>query len=394
MTRFMIILFLFVGALSLVFALSIPTEEPLSLVTGYEENPPLKLVPVEGRVYHAMSPDVFTGWTGRSSMSLVEDTRRIAGKGLSWVSVSNTWFPKTGAPGCAESRLRPFDPGIRFPRRDVDTALRAGELPSIRMLPYDRCISSDFADYKLQTFIDGEHDEALREWALEAKATPSPLLVTFGVEVNGDWFPWNMKHNGGYQKTEYGSPGLYDGHERFRDAYRHIIDLFRDEGVENVTWFYHVNCIWPSEIDDAASSVDGYYPGDEYIDWIAISCYGSQDARNPFWWDMSFTFDNSYELLENSSVIGKDKPIALMEFGVTEDPRKAGWISAFLTDLEEGAYPRIRAMGWWQSEFCVEYGNMTCNAYADIRVESSPESLEVYRRHVRKDFYISEPVFR
>jgi len=384
----------FLGALSLIFAFSIPTEEPLSNITGYETNPNLKLLPVEGKIYHAMSPEIFTGWSSRTNPEIIQNTETMVGKDLSWVSVSNTWFPRASRGDCRQSLFHPFDPGIHFPKGDVDTALRAGYVPSIRMLPYDRCISNDFEDYKLQTFIDGEHDEKLRAWARDAKATPSPLLVTFGVEVNGEWFPWNMRHNGNMEKREYGSPDLYDGHERFRDAYRHIIDIFREEEVQNVTWFYHVNCIWPSEIENPITSVDGYYPGDEYIDWVAISCYGSQDGRNPFWWDMSYTFDRSYKLLEESEIIGNDKPIALMEFGVTEDPRKPEWISNFFDDIVSGEYPRLRAIGWWQSRFCVDYGEQTCDAHADIHIGSSPESLETYREYVRSPLFISEPRFQ
>lgn len=394
MKKPLIIILFFLGAILLIVAFSLPITESLSEATGYEANPDLKLIPVAGKIYHAMSPDVFTGWSSRSNPKIIEDTALTVGKDLAWVSVSNTWFPKKATEGCEESKLHPFDQGIHFPKRDVDAALRAGYIPSIRMLPYDRCISKNLPEYKLQTFIDGDHDVALREWARQAKATPSPLLVTFGVEVNGDWFPWNMRYNGNQEKRGYGDPDVYDGYERFRDAYRHIINIFREEGVKNVTWFYHVNCVWPTEKANPISSVDGYYPGDDYIDWIAISCYGSQDARNPFWWDMSFTFDPSYKLLEDSRVIGKDKPIALMEFGVTEDPRKPAWIDTFLKDVVNNVYPRLRAIGWWQSRFCVQYGDQTCDSHADIRVNSSKASLEAYQKYILTNTFISTPRFR
>jgi hypothetical protein len=382
------------GLIAFVFAFSIPSEEPLSAVTGYEENPNLKLVPLENRIYHAMSPDIFTGWSSWTNPKIIEETVSYVEKDLAWVSVSNTWFPRGGKTDCRQSMFHPFDPGIHFPKGDVETALRAGYTPSIRMLPYDRCISDDYEGYKLQTFIDGKHDEKLRAWARDAKEVPSPLLVTFGVEVNGEWFPWNMRHNGDMEKREYGDPSEYDGHERFRDAYRHIVDIFREENVQNVTWFYHVNCVWPTDVDNPVSSVDAYYPGDDYIDWIAMSCYGSQDARNPFWWDMSYTFDRSYKLLEDSEIIGKDKPIALMEFGVTEDPRKPQWIETFFDDLVSGKYPRLRAVAWWQSQFCIEYGERTCDALADIHIESSPESLETYKRYISNPLFVSTPRFQ
>jgi len=393
MRKIATIILILLGTVAAVSAFVFFAPNPLTEITGYGPNPPLKLAPIEGKIYHAMSPHIFTGWSRENDPRIFDETAELVGKDLAWVSVSNAWFPKNPPDDCLGGRAYPSDLGIRFPREEVEAVLRAGHIPSIRMLPYDRCISLDFEEYRLQTFLNGVHDEALRAWAREAKTIPSPLLVTFGVEVNGAWFPWNARHNGDLARKKYGDPNLYDGHERFRDVYRRIINIFREEGVRNVTWFYHVNCIWPSEERDPISSVDGYYPGDDYIDWIAISCYGSQDARNPFWWDMSYTFDRVYELINASEVIGRDKPIALMEFGVAEDPRKPAWIETFMNDLVQGAYPRIRAIGWWDSRFCIEYGEEGCRVYTDLRVNSSPASLEMYRSFILRDIFVGEAQF-
>lgn len=370
--------------------------ENLSEFTHLEANPPLVLEPLSDKIYHAMSPNIFTGWEKKHDTALIEKSIEAGGKGLAWVTISNPWFPTGKKSECVKGQRNFFDKGIRFPMEDVIEVLRAGQIPSIRMLPHDRCLTLDDDFYSMQKFIDGEFDSDLRAWAKDIKKIPSPVLLTFGVEVNGDWFPWNMMHNGGYQKTDYGDPNLYDGHERFRDAYRHIIDLFREEGVENATWFYHVNCIWPSEVNDPKSSVDGYYPGDDYIDWIAISCYGSQDPSNTYWWPMSETFDLAYMAIENSNIIGKDKPVALMEYGVTEDSRKVNWMRTFFQDVEKGRYPRLKAMSWWQSNFCLIYNDHSvggCSRGTDIRMNSSPEALQVYRDFFAKDMFTGKAVF-
>ena len=44
----------------------------------------------------------------------------------------------------------------------------------------------------------------------------------------------------GLRQMDMAIPNFPDGPERFRDAYRHIIDLFRKEGVKNITWCFHV----------------------------------------------------------------------------------------------------------------------------------------------------------
>ena len=63
--------------------------------------------------------------------------------------------------------------------------------------------------------------------AAAAKEFDSPLIVEFGPEMNGWWYPWNGYWNGGGETNAYGDSSLPDGPERFRDAYRHIIDVMR-----------------------------------------------------------------------------------------------------------------------------------------------------------------------
>src|SRR5690606_3560391 len=110
--------------------------------------------------------------------------------------------------------------------------------------------------------------------------------------------------NGGGETDEYGDPEIADGPERFRDAYRHIIDLFRNEGANNITWVFHV--IPSFEADDTSSSqeawnnVTNYYPGDDYIDWIGTSVYGSTEPGKE-WKAFADIMDTAYKELESIS---------------------------------------------------------------------------------------------
>ena len=58
----------------------------------------------------------------------------------------------------------------------------------------------------------------------------------------------------------------------YKAAYRHIVNLFREEGATNVKWAFHV---------DATDNNNGYkwYPGDDIIEWVGTSCYGDYDKR-------------------------------------------------------------------------------------------------------------------
>jgi hypothetical protein len=60
----------------------------------------------------------------------------------------------------------------------------------------------------------------LKIWAQDAKRVGIPIMVKFGTEVNGNWFPWSSILNGGGKTNGYGDPNYPNGPERFRDAYR------------------------------------------------------------------------------------------------------------------------------------------------------------------------------
>ena len=52
----------------------------------------------------------------------------------------------------------------------------------------------------------------------------------------------------------------------------HIIDLFRALDVDNITWVFHIDAY--NDPNTPWNQMAGYYPGDDYIDWIGVSAYG------------------------------------------------------------------------------------------------------------------------
>jgi hypothetical protein len=81
--------------------------------------------------------------------------------------------------------------------------------------------------YSLQNTIDGKFDAQLRAWADAARETNIPIVMEYGDEENADWGAWAGIWNGAGETTGYGDPNFPDGPERFRDAYRHMVKLFK-----------------------------------------------------------------------------------------------------------------------------------------------------------------------
>jgi len=355
---------LVLGLLLAEFSLPVPTTRDKWIrpagATYYRLAPPLS------GAYHSAFP-YFGNSEDEVSARKIADFEALAGRRIVWAYFSSNWLE-----------------GIRFPQAAVRTIHEHGAIPFIRLMSWSR-IEQGIPEptYTLQRIIDGAFDGELAEWADQAKHQPFPLLVEFGTEVNGEWFPWNGKYNGGGETVGYGDPDMPDGPERFRDAYRHIIGLFRERGVENVTWFFHVNAqSWPAA---SWNRMARYYPGDDCIDWIGVSVYGSQ-APGDDWIQFRQILDASYPEL---SAISTSKPLALLEYGVAEDPErgsKGAWIAQALHALRSLRYPRLKAVSYWHESWENDDGTIS-----DLRINSSPAALAAYRRGIADPFFAAAP---
>ena len=253
-----------------------------------------KLIEPSSGIYHSAFPD-FWGTEDIVTAKRITDFETLVNKDIVWAYFSNNWYDN-----------------IQFPSAAVNIIHGTGKVPFIRMMPrtnFDE--GGPDPNYTMQKIIEGDFDTALTQWAIDAKNTNIPLLVEFGTEVNGNWFPWNGQYNGAGETTGYGDPNLFDGAERFRDAYRHIIDICNAKGANNITWFFHIDAY--SEPNTDWNNIKYYYPGDNYIDWLGVSIYGPQENSEDYQ-EFSEIINDIYPNLSNLS----DKPIAVLEFAITE----------------------------------------------------------------------------
>ncbi len=253
-----------------------------------------KLLPPAQGVYFAAFPD-FGGPEDEVTQQRINDFETLAQKQITWAYFSNNWYHN-----------------IIFPSAAVQIIHQAGRIPFIRIMARTT-LDENVADtnYSMQNIIDGNFDNDLLQWFQEAANTGFPLLIEFGTEVNGEWFPWNGIYNGGGTTTNYGDPNLPDGPERFRDAYRHIIDLSRQAGATNLTWFFHIDAAGQPE--ETWNNFENYYPGDNYIDWIGVSVYGAVTPDEP-----PMNFADKLNLVYDRICTLTNKPLAILETGIVE----------------------------------------------------------------------------
>jgi len=267
-------------------------QKPVYVSTAFFSNQKLVASP---NIYFSAFPD-FGGPEDQVSAQRISDFENLAQKQITWAYFSDNWYQN-----------------IRFPEANVQIIHDAGRVPFIRMMARSNLAESQ-ADpvYHLQNIIDGDFDTPLLQWFQEAAQVNYPLLIEFGTEVNGEWFPWNGIYNGAGEKTGYGDPNLADGPERFVDAYRHIIDLSRQAGATNLTWFFHIDAYGQPEV--AWNDFENYYPGDTYIDWIGVSVYGAVTPDDEY-----ETFRHKLNRVYNRLTNMTQKPLAVLEMGIVEE---------------------------------------------------------------------------
>jgi beta-mannanase len=96
----------------------------------------------------------------------------------------------------------------------------------------------------------GHYDHVLQKYAKWAKSIDRPIYLRIGYEFDGIH---NQLNPFDYVK-----------------AYTYIVDYFRKNKVENIAYVWHSYASRPYK----DHSLSEWYPGDDYVDWVAISVFG------------------------------------------------------------------------------------------------------------------------
>jgi mannan endo-1,4-beta-mannosidase len=108
-------------------------------------------------------------------------------------------------------------------------------------------------NYSLASIASGRYDSYLRSYSSSVKKFGARVILSFGHEMNGDWYPWGRAHT---------SPAV------FVRAWRHIVTVFRKTGATNVTW------MWTPNIMSTITPAPGpWWPGSKYVNWVGIDGY-------------------------------------------------------------------------------------------------------------------------
>lgn len=230
-----------------------------------------------------------------------------------------------------------------------------GSVPMITWEPWDYTKGVDQPEYNLATIAGGTFDSYIRSWATGLAAYKGPVLLRIAHEMNSPVYPWSV-----------GIDGNTTG--QYVSAWRHVHDIFTAEGASNVQWVWSPDVWRPGQPD-----VSQTYPGDRYVDWVAMDGYNYVPWGG--WRSFTQIFGATYQQL----IALTDKPVMIAELASDEaGGSKAAWITnAFVNELPR-QFPRVRAVVWFNES---REGNWP--------VDSSAAALSAYSRAIDSRIYRS-----
>lgn len=327
------------------------------------------LLLTEGKYWHGVYPGGCTGNEDDISCAGITSYENHVGRSVAWVYFSNNWFTP-------EAAAFPWDQVCAIHSRGAVPFIRLMLRPDTEKIVRDQPYSAEkirkyFAN--LDKVNSGAVDSYLRRWGADARDYKFPLIVEIGTEVNDKTHSWNASYNGG--------PA---GADKFKRAFRHIVEQMRAQGASNITWVFHVTPY--GDPGDDWNKLERYYPDDpahpewDVVDWLGVSVYGAQtpqverkkDYNCP---EFEPQMSEVYRRLDRMApkVGNVEKPVFILEFGESANhpyARKSDakwqrckpdvWAKDALdsilattsaTDHRNPRWPRLRGFSWWNERW-------------------------------------------
>jgi hypothetical protein len=229
---------------------------------------------------------------------------------------------------------------------------KTGQIPSIFILHWAYKMSSSFPMFSaavaanegvtpfiffktiwdLNEIINKKHDHEIANFAKEA--------TRFGEKYGGFIINtmWEMNINGKHAHPWCNQPEL------FKETWKHVWQIFENSGAnEYATWMieYHVD-----------HPLEGYYPGDSFVDWIGFSAYNRAIfKRSRGYRDLADLITEPYNYFRARY---GNKPIMQAEFGTTTGNDQPKWLVKAFHTLK--SKPGIKAAIYWDNT-AVEIGD-------------------------------------
>jgi len=188
---------------------------------------------------------------------------------------------------------RPFD------TMAATNALNSGALYYMVWEPFSPSVAS---------IANGASDAYITRFARAVHAFGEPVAISFGHEMNGNWYPWGTA----------GSTAA-----NFVAAWRHIHDLFDAAHATNVIWVWNPNIINPVP----GVPLEPLWPGGSYVDWIGMTGYFAVTGPH--------TFDGVYGPTMTEIRQFTTKPFIIAETAVETSSNQLNSVSSLIGSVKD-----------------------------------------------------------
>ncbi|MGE5302607.1 MAG: glycoside hydrolase family 26 protein [Alphaproteobacteria bacterium] len=237
-----------------------------------------------------------------------------------------------------------------FYSRELRAIHKTGRTALITWEPWELPVSGkplqDQTKFSLKRILAGDYDDYIWTWAKASKSLALPYLLRPMHEMNGNWYPWCGTVNGN-QPHEY------------VETWRYLHKIFQAAGATQVSWVW---CPYAASFPQwHNNSILCYYPGDAYVDWIALDGYNwGYTQSGSRWQTFEELFSPGYENVTRLT----DRPLLLAEIASAETGgNKSLWIRSAFEALIQ-SFDRVEGLVWFNTK-----------KECDWRIDSSEDAL-------------------
>jgi PKD repeat protein len=202
-------------------------------------------------------------------------------------------------------------------------------------------------------------DNEIRSWARRIRDFQAPIYVTL------------------HHEPESTSANAYGTSNDFIAAWRHWVDVFRQEGATNAKFMWIMTDYSYMVPSTDRRHAPKWYPGDEWIDAMAIDAYNWHVCRP----NQDNAWKTLAQIIEPFRAFGALHPsedMWLAEWGTWEDPqvanRKAGWIDQARELFKQPSYAQFKGITYFNADAinpdfpnCLWYVSTSTSATASFR---------------------------
>jgi hypothetical protein len=294
------------------------------------------------------SPMAFGAFPGTAKATSVQSLESSVGRSFAYIRVYRSWDDT-------------------FPDANVNWMQSTGHSLFLSI----KARLKDGTNVSWQSIADSQPGDALYDnmvrWATAIKAYEMPIFVAFNHEPD-------TAHSQGSGTAS-----------QFIAAWQKFVTVMRDQGVTNARFAWTVAVRSFSLSPTNARYAPNYYPGDAWVDDIAVDAYNMYCLRKDGSYSRPWT--SLQGLLSPFVQFAQAHPgpnLVVAEWGSPEDPadpnRKAQWIADAEQLFKQPGYERFVAISYW---------NHASHNFAgcDFSVTSGQAALQAFRTMGSDPFY-------